>query len=603
MKKLVALLLAGVMMFSLAACGNNGSSSNEGSEYAPVKISVLGYSAQEVTLNILRDQLTKAGFEVEINMQPDYSSMTTVEDTREWDIVIGGWTTVTGNPDYAARDIYASYGQYNSGGINDAKVDELIDKAAGETPAQYVETYKELEDYLVTEMAYTLPLYWQKGLRVIDSSVVDETTVKNPQSRSAFWENYSYVDASQNATRTLWMFNTGSGGTASLKHLDPIQANDGSINQLSSNINVRIINMTEDDQIEADGSLSLNYAIAEGNQAFYFILRDDVFFSKVEDKHVVGTDILVGGEDVVYSLSRAANKETISTHGTYNLHKHMQNISVVTDMDELNTVLDSDTGKSIFESLSNGLATPVSELVAADADVDNAAGKYQVVKVETASPMPQVLYFLAHQSAGILNKDQVEAYNSKFDGMAFDPTKDICYGDPAQIKAGNNMLYMSGPYALVEYNDYEVLFEANPGYMAGTEYAPKIQNVGMKFYKDVAAAGTAFRSGEIDIMDSCNTNDVQTFKNEGFTVFEYVRHATTYAEFNMDEGKPMADINLRKAVLYAINQEDFVAYSEGIYGQLYSSFSTLINTGNVLKQDLEKSAEYLKLYNEAHAAQ
>ena len=63
----------------------------------------------------------------------------------------------------------------------------------------------------------------------------------------------------------------------------------------------------------------------------------------------------------------------------------------------------------------------------------------------------------------------------------------------------------------------------------------------------------------------------------------------------------MADINLRKAVMYAINQEDFVAYSEGIYGQLYSSFSTLINTGNVLKQDLAKSAEYLKAYHESQA--
>ena len=169
MKKLVALLLAGVMMFSLAACGNSGSA-DKGNEFPPVEISVLGYSAQEVTLNIIRDQLSKAGFKVNLNMQPDYSSMTTVEDTREWDIVIGGWTTVTGNPDYAARDVYASYGQYNSGGINDAKVDELIDKAAGETPAQYVATYTELENYLVTEKAYTLPLYASRGLRVINQT-------------------------------------------------------------------------------------------------------------------------------------------------------------------------------------------------------------------------------------------------------------------------------------------------------------------------------------------------------------------------------------------------------------------------------------------------
>ncbi len=196
-------------------------------------------------------------------------------------------------------------------------------------------------------------------------------------------------------------------------------------------------------------------------------------------------------------------------------------------------------------------------------------------------------------------KEQCEAYNSKFTVEEYDPNEDVCYGDSAAIKAGENMLYMSGPYALVEYTDYEVKFEKNPGYMAGTEHEPKITYVAQKFYKDATSAGTGFRSGEIDIMDSCNTNDVATFELEGYKVFNYIRHATTYAEFNMDEGSIMSDINLRKAVLYAINQEDFITYNNGLVGNLYSSFSTLIKTDNVLKQDLEKSAEYLQKYLDA----
>ncbi len=594
MKKLVALLLSLVMLLSLAACGNSSSDSKDDAE--KVTIRLLSYSASEAATNILRDQLVKAGFNVELNIQPDYSSMTTVEESGAWDIVMGGWTTVTGNPDYATRDIYASYGEYNSGGINDPKVDDLIDKAAGETPAQYIETYTELENYLVGEMAYTLPLYATRGIRVVNDDVVDINTVKNPQSRSAFWENYSYVDTSLNETRTLWMYNT-----MALTSLDPIQANDGSINQLSSNINVRIINMTEDDKIESAGSLSRNYAIAEGNQSFYFILRDDVFFSKVENEHVVGTDILVGGEDVVYSLTRAADKGSVASHKTYNLHNHMSKISVVTDLNELNTVKDSDTGATVLETLSNGLATPVSELVAADADVNNAAGKYQVVKVETATAFPQVLYYLAHQSAGIVNKEQCEAMNSQFTVEEYDPNTDVCYGDPNAVKSGNNHLYLSGPYCLVKYTDYEILFERNPGYMAGTEYAPKIANVAMKYYKDSTSAGTGFRSGEIDIMDSCNTNDVATFEKEGFHVFNYLRHATTYCEFNMREGEIFSDVNLRKAVLHAVNQEDYIAYNNGLVGKLYSSFSTLINTGNEVEFNLEKSAEYLQAYLDAQA--
>ena len=34
--------------------------------------------------------------------------------------------------------------------------------------------------------------------------------------------------------------------------------------------------------------------------------------------------------------------------------------------------------------------------------VDNAAGAYQVIKVTTVNPFPQVLNYLAHQSAGMV---------------------------------------------------------------------------------------------------------------------------------------------------------------------------------------------------------
>ena len=83
MKKMIALVLCLVMVFSLAACGksSSGKSSSKGNGTAPETVRLLGYSAQESSLNILRDQLTKAGFEVELNTQPDYSSFTTVLDT------------------------------------------------------------------------------------------------------------------------------------------------------------------------------------------------------------------------------------------------------------------------------------------------------------------------------------------------------------------------------------------------------------------------------------------------------------------------------------------------------------------------------------------
>ena len=599
MKKFTAGLLCLAMICSMTACNarkSNTTNSATDSNAQKEKIRLLGYSYYESTMNILRDQLTKAGFEVEVNLQPDYSSMVTARDTGEWDIVMSGWTTVTGNPDYAVRDIYASYGEYNSGGINDSKIDELIDKAAKETPAEYVETYKELEDYLVTENAYTLPLYATKGIRAINNTVVDESTVHNPQSRSAFWEKYSYVDASQNETRPLVLTQM----MGELTSLDPIQANDGSINQLSANINVRIVNMTDDDQIVPDGSLSRNIAIGEGNNEFYFILRDDVFFSKVEDGHAVNTGVRVGAEDVEFSLERAADKNSVASHKTYNLHNHMSDVSIVTDIEELKGVNDSDTGKPVFETLSANLPSEIKTLTADKTQVDNANGVYQVVKISTEEAFPQVLYYLAHQSAGILNKEVVTEMNSKFDVATYDPTKDVCYGDSAAIKSGNNHLWMSGPYALVSYDDYQVSFEKNPGFMAGTENEAKISNVTIKFIKDTSSAASEFRSGGIDIMDSVATNDVATLEeNKDFTVFKYVRHATTFCEFNMKNGNKFENIYLRKAVLYAINQEEYIAYNNGLVGPLYSSFSTLIDTGNKLEFNAEKSAEHLAAYQES----
>ena len=599
MKKFTAGLLCLAMICSMTACNarkSNTTNSATDSNAQKEKIRLLGYSYYESTMNILRDQLTKAGFEVEVNLQPDYSSMVTARDTGEWDIVMSGWTTVTGNPDYAVRDIYASYGEYNSGGINDSKIDELIDKAAKETPAEYVETYKELEDYLVTENAYTLPLYATKGIRAINNTVVDESTVHNPQSRSAFWEKYSYVDASQNETRPLVLTQM----MGELTSLDPIQANDGSINQLSANINVRIVNMTDDDQIVPDGSLSRNIAIGEGNNEFYFILRDDVFFSKVEDGHAVNTGVRVGAEDVEFSLERAADKNSVASHKTYNLHNHMSDVSIVTDIEELKGVNDSDTGKPVFETLSANLPSEIKTLTADKTQVDTANGVYQVVKISTEEAFPQVLYYLAHQSAGILNKEVVTEMNSKFDVATYDPTKDVCYGDSAAIKSGNNHLWMSGPYALVSYDDYQVSFVKNPGFMAGTENEAKISNVTIKFIKDTSSAASEFRSGGIDIMDSVATNDVATLEeNKDFTVFKYVRHATTFCEFNMKNGNKFENIDLRKAVLYAINQEEYIAYNNGLVGPLYSSFSTLIDTGNKLEFNAEKSAEHLAAYQES----
>ncbi len=101
-------------------------------------------------------------------------------------------------------------------------------------------------------------------------------------------------------------------------------------------------------------------------------------------------------------------------------------------------------------------------------------------------------------------------------------------------------------------------------------------------------------------MDSVDTNDVATLQEDSnYTVYVYIRHATTYCDINMTNGNKFENLDLRKAVFYAINQDEFVAYNNDLVGPLYSSASTLIDTGNVHEFSLEKSAEHLAAYQKS----
>src|SRR5690606_21560357 len=144
---------------------------------------------------------------------------------------------------------------------------------------------------------------------------------------------------------------------------------------------------------------------------------------------------------------------------TYSLHESIKDIEVVTDLTELENVKLSGGEGSIREALEKGLDANITELVGDKSAADSKAGKYQVIKVTTNEPFPQVLNYLAHQSAGIVSKKQVESINT-YDVASFDVNKDIPYGDQNTVTEGakyDNHLYASGPYILSHKNDYEAI--------------------------------------------------------------------------------------------------------------------------------------------------
>jgi len=600
MRKTLLIILA---VFSMVVAGcvqtksdveKEGSSSSGKNE--KVQIEVLGMSSQEDDMNIVRDQLVKNGFDVKLNIQPDYGTFKSQEDAGNFDVSLSGWTTVTGNPDYAVRSLFKTGGDYSI--LSDEKLDGLIDEASTETPEEYVETYKELEDVLVFDNAYIAPLYTSYKTQALNKDVLKPESVRLSKSRSFAWETVDFQDESKRETDPMIL----SQSSSTLTSLDPVKGNDGSINMLNTNMYVRVINLTDDDQLTADGSLSHNYSIAEGNTEYYFILRDDISFTKVEDKEAVDTGIRVGAEDVIFSLNRAKDKDSVPDHLTYSLHEHIKDVEIVTDVADLEGIQVSNEDKSVKEALEEGLDAKITELVSEKTAVNNQEGKYQVVKLTTTEPFPQVLNYLAHQSAGIVSKEQVESINT-FKVEDYDPNSDVAYGDQSAITEGDsydNHLYASGPYILVYKNDYEAVFKKNPGYLKGTEHEANINTVQVRFISDADSTLSALRNGEIYVYYGVPETKLDIVeKDEKLQLQSIESNAVSYLLFNTSNREVAKSADLRKAVLYSINQDEFIDFYHGNKLKAVSTVSPLVDTGNELVADPEKAKEFLNKYLES----
>ncbi|MFC9538638.1 ABC transporter substrate-binding protein [Lysinibacillus sp. NPDC056959] len=597
MKRLLVFLFIAIL--ALAGCVQTKTEvegSKDSKEKGKKTVEVLGMAASEEDMNIVRDQLVKNGFEVKLNIQPDYGSFSAQKDAGNYDLALSSWTTVTGNPDYAVRGLFKTGGDYSI--VSDSSLDALIEEASTLTGDEAAAKYKELEQLLVFDQAYIAPLYISNKYQGIYSELVNPKTVHLPKSRAQVWENIEFNDSSKNATEPLILHQT----IDSLTSLDPIKGNDGSINTLNTNMYVRLVNLTDTDEVVSDGSLSYNHAIAEGNQEYYFILRDDLNFAAVKDGAAVDTGELVSAEDVVFSLNRAKDSKSVPDHRTYSLHENIETVEIVSDLAELQKKKVAGSDQSVLDALSQNLPASVTQLAKDKGTVNNETGAYQVVKITTPTPFPQVLNYLAHQSGGIVSEKQVTSINT-YDVAAYNPDKDIAYGDQATVTEGtatyNNHLYASGPYILIKKNDYEAQFVKNPAYRVGSEYEPKIAKINVRFIADNDSALSALRNGEIHVLQSVPETKLDIVKSDTkLTLNTADSNAVSYLQMNTS-GRPVSEsVDLRKAILYSINQDEFISYYQGNKKPAVSTVSPLINTGLKLEADSKKVKEYLKAYND-----
>ncbi|MET4559501.1 peptide/nickel transport system substrate-binding protein [Lysinibacillus parviboronicapiens] len=598
MKKLLLFLV--ITVLALAGCVQTKTDVEGGKDSkgdGKSSIELLGMASGEEDMNIVRDQLVKNGFDVKLNIQPDYGSFSAQKEAGNYDIALSSWTTVTGNPDYAVRGLFKTGGDYSV--VADSNLDALIDEASTLTGDEAIAKYKDLEERLVFDQAYIAPLYISNKYQGIYSELVNPKSVLLPKSRAQVWENIEFNDTSLNSTETLILHQT----LDSLTSLDPIKGNDGSINTLNTNMYVRLVNLTDTDEVVSDGSLSYNHAIADGNQEYYFILRDDIHFAAVKDGAAVDTGELVSAEDVVFSLNRAKDSKSVPDHRTYSIHENIETVETVTDLTELQNKKVAGSDKSILDVLTQNLPTTIAQLVKDKDAVSNASGAYQVVKITTPTPFPQVLNYLAHQSGGIVSEKQVTSINT-FDVANYNPDKDIAYGDQATITEGsatyNNQLYASGPYILVQKNDYEAQFVKNPAYRVGSEYEPKIAKINVRFIADNDSALSALRNGEIHVLQAVPETKLDIVKSDAkLTLNTADSNAVTYLQMNTSGRAFSKSADLRKAILYSINQDEFISYYQGNKKPAVSTVSPLVNTGLKLEADSEKVKEFLQAANVA----
>lgn len=542
---------------------------------------------------ILKDQLEKVGITVNLVQTPDYATYKEKLNAGSFDIAFTGWTTVTGNPDYAVRSLFTPNGDYNVSGLDDKEVTALIEQAGTETSDQYVTTYAKMEQVFM-DHAYIVPLYNNFKSQAYNHNILvpGDDNVRLSKSRSMVWEAFDFNDKAMRDTQPLLL--TQSMGE--LTSLDPIKGNDGSINTLNTNQYVRLVNLTDDDIVVSEGALSYNFAIAKGNQSYYFILRDDINFATKQNGQAVDTGELVAAEDVVYSLNRAKDKDAVEGHRTYTLHGHMDTISIVADLAELESTVDS-AGNSIKSILENGLATSIDKLVTNKDQVDNATGAYQVVKIDTVEAFPQVLNFLAHQSAGIVSEKQVSAVNASAGN----------YGDQAAA-VNDNHIYASGPYVLIDKNDQKIVFQKNPAYQVETDNEPKIKNVEVLIIPDSNAAVQALMNGELHVLYAVpplHYNKVAS--TDSLTVAEIESNSVAYLIFNLkpDFNSPVLNQDLRKAVLNAVDGKVYIQIvSSGRASETTTTVTPLIKNlpgyeGVVKPTDIDAAKTHLQKYFEA----
>ena len=555
-------------------------------------ISFLGQSSYEDEMNIAKAQLEDAGFNVKMNIQPDYGSFRSQREAGNYDIAIDDWTTVFGDPNYSVSALFKTGGSNSL--LSDKHVDKLLNKASQETDSKAKKTYKQLEDEVVFKEGYLAPLYGSKKNLVFDNKVINPKRVMLPISRAFFWQSFDYNNKQNRDKRPLVISQEDS----ELASLDPIRSIAPSVYGIDMNMYTRLLTLDKDNSITTKGSLSHSYATNKDHTVFYFLLRDDDYFAKVENGKAEKTNERVTADDVKFSLDRARDKNSVPDNTTYNMHSHINNIAKVSNINELKDTQTSNNN-SVWDALTKDKKLNVKSLTNNDAAVNNKEGKYQVVKITTDQSMPKEVNYLTHSSAGILSKPHVTAMNNK--------SNDKPYGHPSTIPtkdSGKNSLYASGPYIMTKKTNYQASFERNPGFneheQSNYGRAP-IKNIALRFNDDPDSALSELRNHSVDVLSDADQKNFDLIKSDdNLTIKRKMGSESVFLLTNIKHGTFKKHPELRRAVVDAVDQQQYIKFYRGDKFNIASPVTPLLNTGNKQHRDLDDAQKIMDKYQKHH---
>lgn len=133
--------------------------------------------------------------------------------------------------------------------------------------------------------------------------------------------------------------------------------------------------------------------------------------------------------------------------------------------------------------------------------------------------------------------------------------------------------------------------------MKGTGHEPNISNVTLRFIKDTDSALAALRSGEVHVNYGVPDTKFDVVKSDSKLSLQTIQsNAVSYLLFNTKNRDVAKSEDLRKAVLYSINQDEILQFYNNNKYKAASTVSPIVQTGNELKADPAKVKEYLDKY-------